>query len=91
MKATKYFENEVLKKRPYIRPEWCEWVVRHPVHTEEEWREGEKRIRYWGCVEEMRETTGIDKYLRVITLADGETLHNAMPDARFTRRQRRQK
>lgn len=42
------------------------------------------RIRPWGFVEE------IGKYLRVVTLADGETIHNAMPDRNFTRRRRRE-
>lgn len=41
------------------------------------------RIRYWELVEE------IDKYLRVVTLEDGETVHNAMPDKNFTREQKR--
>ncbi len=77
------------EKRPYLKREWCEWVVRNPVETEEEWRKGEKRIRHWAYVEEMRDVTGIDKYLLVVTLADGETLHNAMPDRIFTRKRRR--
>lgn len=42
------------------------------------------RIRYWGYVGE------IGKYLRVVTLEDGETVHNAMPDRNYTRKQRRE-
>ncbi len=69
VRTTRYFEEKVLKeKRPYLRREWCEWVVRNPVETEEEWRKGEKRIRHWAYVEEMRDITGIDKYLLVVTL-----------------------
>jgi len=41
------------------------------------------RIRYWGFVEE------IDKYSRVLTVEDGETVHCAMPDRNFTRKRRR--
>lgn len=40
------------EKRPYLRVEWCEWVVCNPVETEEEWGKGEKRIRHWSYVEE---------------------------------------
>lgn len=61
-------------KRPYLRREWCEAVVREPIHSEVQY---DGRIRHWAFVEEL------GKYLRVVTLEDGETLHNAMPDRRF--------
>lgn len=35
------------------------------------------RIRYWGFVGEL------GKYLRVVTLGDGETVHNVFPDRNF--------
>lgn len=35
------------------------------------------RIRFWGYVDEIK------KYLRVVTLSDGETVHNAFPDRNF--------
>ena len=54
--------------------------MRNPEHTEVQ---ENGRIRLWGYIEE------IEKYLRVITLEDGETVHNAMPDRNFTRKQRR--
>jgi hypothetical protein len=60
--------------------EWCERVLRSPECTEVQ---ENGRIRYWELVEE------IDKYLRVVTLEDGETVHNAMPDKNFTREQKR--
>lgn len=66
-------------KRPGIRREWCERVLSDPEFTETQ-KNG--RIRHWGYVEE------IGKYLRVVTLEDGETVHNAMPDRNFTRRRR---
>ncbi len=38
----------------------------------------DKRIRYWGQITELEE-----KFLRVVTLEDGETIHNAFPDRDF--------
>jgi hypothetical protein len=81
MKTTRYFEEDILgNKRPGIRREWCEQVLRSPDFTEVQ---ENGRVRHWGFVEE------IGKYLRVVTLEDGETVHNAMPDRNFTRKQRR--
>ncbi len=81
MKTTRYFEQDILgEKRSYIKRGWCERVLRNPEHTEVQ---ENGRIRLWGYIEE------IEKYLRVITLEDGETVHNAMPDRNFTRKQRR--
>ena len=34
MKTTRYFEGQVLRKRPYIRPEWCEQVLQNPTRRE---------------------------------------------------------
>jgi hypothetical protein len=28
---TNYFLNEVLRKRPYIKPEWCVFVIENAV------------------------------------------------------------
>ncbi|MGI9049769.1 MAG: hypothetical protein ACR2GU_10440 [Rubrobacteraceae bacterium] len=82
MKTTQYFEKDILgEKRSYIKREWCKQVLRNPAHTEVQ-KNG--RIRHWGYIEE------IEKYLRVVTLEDGETVHNAMPDRNFTRKRRRQ-
>jgi hypothetical protein len=74
MKTTRYFEEQVLRKRPYIRREWCEEALRHPCLREEQLG---GRVRYWAFVKEL------GKYLRVVTLADGETVHNAFPDRGF--------
>lgn len=30
-KFTDYFIKEVLRKRPYIKKEWCIWVLENPV------------------------------------------------------------
>ncbi len=75
VKTTRYFEEQVLRKRPYIRLEWCERVIIHPVRRE---RQSDGRIRHWGYIEEMG-----GRALRVVTLDDGETVHNAFPDRAF--------
>jgi hypothetical protein len=74
-KYTEYFEREVLRKRPYLRREWCIAVVRNPVRTE---RQENNRIRFWAVVPELG-----GRYLRVVTLDDGVTIHNAFPDRGF--------
>jgi hypothetical protein len=37
-----------------------------------------KRVRFWARVAELD-----SRYVRVITLADRRTIHNAFPDRRF--------
>lgn len=74
MKTTRYFEEQVLRKRPYIKREWCEQALLKPVRQEVQ---PDGRIRYWTFVQEL------GKYLRVVTLEDGVTIHNAFPDRSF--------
>jgi len=33
-KFTEYFEKEVLRKRPYIKKDWCIKVVENPIKIE---------------------------------------------------------
>lgn len=75
MRTTRYFIEQVLRKRPYLRVEWCERVVAAPVAREVQ---SDGRIRFWGFVPELG-----GRALRVITLEDGKTLHNAFPDRDF--------
>lgn len=75
MKTTRYFEEQVLRKRPYIRREWCQQIIAKPMRKEEQ---PDGRIRFWGKISEFG-----DRVLRVVTLADGETVHNAFPDRDF--------
>ena len=75
MKTTPYFEEQVLRKRPYIRREWCERIVTNPIERE---IQADGRIRHWGVVAELG-----GRVLRVITLEDGETILNAFPDRGF--------
>lgn len=72
---TGYFENEVLRKRPYLQKRWCISVLENPVRIESQ--EGD-RFRFWAVIPELG-----DRYLRVITLADKVTIHNAFPDRGF--------
>ena len=52
-------------------------VLARPLHREVQ-RDG--RVRYWGFIPELG-----DRALRVVTLEDGETVHNAFPDRDFRR------
>ncbi len=72
---TKYFEDKVLKKRPYIKKEWCIKIVKNPIKAE---GQETNRYRFWGKIDELD-----GKILRVITLKDKQTIHNAFPDRRF--------
>ncbi|NWG26918.1 MAG: hypothetical protein HXY48_00130 [Ignavibacteriaceae bacterium] len=74
MKTTRYFREIVIKKRSYIKIEWIEKILNDPIKTE---IQPTGRIRYWGYIEELQ------KYVRVITLADRETVHNVFPDRNF--------
>ena len=71
-KFTNYFEKEVLRKRPYIKKEWCIQVLENPLRVE---IQEDNRFRFWGIVENLE-----GRVLRVITLADKVTIHNAFPD-----------
>jgi len=74
VKSTEYFESSVMARRPYLKAEWIEFVLRRPMRKE---IQENGRIRHWAFIEE------IGKYLRVVTEADGETVHNAFPDRGF--------
>lgn len=75
MKTTQYFE-QVRKRsdRAAIRDEWISHVVEHAEKTEVQ---SDGRIRKWARIAE----TG--KFLRVILLEDGQTIHNAFFDRSF--------
>ena len=72
---TDYFRNDVLVKRSYLRVEWCAEAIANPLRREVQIEDG--RIRHWIFVVEL------GRHLRVVTLADGVTVHNAFPDRRF--------
>ncbi len=74
-KFTAYFQNEVLRKRSYVSKEMCIAVLERPVSVE---RQEDNRYRFWGTVKGYE-----GKYLRVVTLEDQKTIHNAFFDRRF--------
>jgi len=74
MKFTGYFENEILRKRPELRLDWIEETLMNPIKKK---IQDDGRIRFWKKIPE------VEKYLRVIILNDGETVHNAFFDRRF--------
>ncbi len=74
-KYTEYFEKKILKKRPYLKKEWCIQVLENPVKIE---KQEENRFRYWAPIEALE-----GRFLRVITLEDKITIHNAFPDRSF--------
>lgn len=78
MKITRYFDY--MRERPdrhLIRMEWIEQVVQFPEY---ESIQSDGRFRFWGRIEEAN-----GKFLRVIVLADKETVHNAFFDRSFRR------
>jgi len=76
MKVTRYFESlSIRPDRIHIRRKWIRRVVDQP---EQELIQADGRIRRWGKVPEMG-----NRYLRVILLSDGETVHNAFFDRGF--------
>lgn len=69
---TAYFENNVMRKRPYLKKEWCDMVVRYPIRCEPQ---ENNRFRFWAPIPALG-----GRYLRVVTLEDRVTIHNAFPD-----------
>ncbi|WP_319575577.1 hypothetical protein [uncultured Desulfobacter sp.] len=75
MKTTQYFEYT--RKRPdriQIKEDWIKAVIEKPEKVE---IQSDRRIRKWARISE------VGKYLRVILLEDGETVHNAFFDRSY--------
>ncbi len=81
MKTTEYFDKVVFVKHPEVHREWIERVLANPVKKEVQLN---GRISFWANISEMG-----SRVLRVITLTDGETVHNAFFDRNFYKRQLR--
>ena len=76
MKTTQYFlYTRQRPDRAIIRDEWIMRVVKNPLRAE---RQSDGRIRCWARIPEMD-----NRALRVILLADDETVHNAFFDRDF--------
>jgi hypothetical protein len=78
MKTTRYFDEQVLRKRPYLHLDWIEATLADPI---ERVAQPDGRIRFWRRVD----VDGAAKsyILRVVTLEDGETVHNAFFDRNY--------
>lgn len=74
VKATDYFLTSVMERRPYLQEGWLELALSQPLRIE---LQENGRIRHWVYITEA------NKYLRVVTEPDGETIHNAFFDRRF--------
>ena len=74
-KFTPYFENQILRKRLYLTKEMCIRVLESPVRVEPQEQD---RYRFWAAVDELQ-----GRFLRVVTLSDKVTIHNAFLDRRF--------
>ena len=75
MKTTQYFQyTRKRKDRSSIKDEWIKFVIEHPLKTE---LQSDGRIKKWAKIRD------VDRYLRVILLEDGETVHNAFFDRSF--------
>ena len=72
---TDYFEKEVLRKRPYLKRAWCISVIENPIRVE---KQDGNRFRFWGAIDELE-----GRVLRVVTLSDKTTIHNAFIDRGF--------
>jgi len=72
---TDYFEKEVLRKRTYLKKSWCIYVLDNAVRSEPQ---EHNRYRFWAAIPELD-----GRYLRVVTLEDKVTIHNAFPDRGF--------
>ncbi|HEX8239191.1 MAG TPA: hypothetical protein VF574_05560 [Allosphingosinicella sp.] len=78
MKTTRYFEEQVLRKRPYLERDWCLAAIVDPIRRE---TQEDGRIRFWHEVALAGESE--PRVLRVVTLEDGETVHNAFFDRNY--------
>ena len=75
MKTTRYFDyTRKRQDRAQIKEEWIEFVIENPEKTV---IQSDGRIRKWS------KNTEANKYLRVILLEDGITVHNAFFDRSF--------
>ena len=72
---TPYFEARILARRPYLTREMSIQVVRQPLRFEPQ---DLGRYRFWAAIPELG-----GRYLRVVTLEDMVTIHNAFLDRGF--------
>jgi len=76
VKFTLYFQS--MRQRPdraIIKDEWIQYTIENPV---KEIIQRDGRLRRWAAIDAMS-----GRYLRVVLLSDGETVHNAFFDRSF--------
>ncbi len=78
-KKTAYFEY-IYSRRSDIKQIKEKWIIETIQNPDFEEVQKDGRIRRWKYIEEAK------KFLRVILLNDGETVHNAFFDRSFKRR-----
>jgi len=75
MKTTLYFSyTRKRRDRAQIKDEWIEFVIENPEKTQ---IQSDGRIWKWSKI------TEVNKYLRVMLLEDGATVHNAFFDRSY--------
>jgi len=75
VKYTQYFlYTRQRPDRSKIKDDWIKSAINNPIKIE---KQSDGRIKKWAKIEEE------DKYLRIILLEDGETIHNAFFDRNF--------
>jgi hypothetical protein len=75
MKTTQYFQyTRNRSDRSDIKDEWIEQAIIKPLKEEVQ---ADGRIKKWVKIE------AVNRFLRVILLEDGETVHNAFFDRGF--------
>lgn len=52
MKTTRYFDEQVLRKRPYVDPAWIALILAAPLRRV---TQDDGRIRLWGAVVDPRD------------------------------------
>ncbi len=75
MKFTNYFlHTRQRPDRKEIKMEWIKQVYKLPEYEK---TQTDGRIRKWGFIKDA------GKYLRIVVMEDGETIHNAFFDRNF--------
>jgi hypothetical protein len=75
-KTTRYFQ--ATRERADRQPIALDWIARVVAQPEHEATQADGRIRRWASVPEAG-----GRMLRVVLLADGQTVHNAFFDRSF--------
>jgi hypothetical protein len=74
MRTTQYFAEQMLRKRPYLPTEWFAAILAVPLRRSVQ-ADGRSPL---GWATDPRD--GQQRVLRIVTLADGATIHNAFFD-----------